>query len=310
MDLTPMTDDDLRRALGRLGIDQTSLRALPLLPLVQVAWADGRVQDAERGLIHEIAVKYGLGDAGLQLLNRWLDVRPSEKSFLLARRVLLALWARDRERGEAPESLDGVIRMCLCVGRVAGGLFGLAFTLDRRERELIGEISQSLQLGPSLSSVGRQVLTPALPAPRIESLSRAATAPRSHRGHTPARPPRAESSRDHPSMPVFTAPAYGATELTAPENNPFAADPRLGSEPPAAAPAVDPLATTARHPTLTPVERMAEAATMPLESLRRVRDDEDTELDLPVLPQSYDAAHADWVDDWDCSTDEVTTDRG
>jgi len=281
MDLSPMTDDELRRALGRLGVDAHSLRALPLLPLVQVAWADGRVQRAERGLIHEVARKYGLGDAGMALLDRWLDVRPSDKSFLLARRVLLALWARDRDRGEAPESLDGVIRMCMCVARVAGGLFGLAFTLDRRELDLIGEISQSLQLGPALSPAAMRAITPAPQAPRVEALSRAPTTPRAHREKTPASPPRTQAS-DAPTL-VFTAPK--GVEATEPDDSD--------------ASKVDPDATTARHPTLTPVERSFDAATVPLDSFRSaLSDEEDTELDLPVLPQPYDAPEADWVDDW------------
>ena len=295
MDMSPMTDEELLKALGRLGVDRDSLRALPLLPLVQVAWADGRVQQAERGLIHEVATKYGLSPEGMGLLKRWLDVRPSEKSFLLARRVLLALWARDREHGEAPENLDGVIRMCMCVARVAGGLFGLAFTLDRREVELIGEISQSLQLGPALSPAGKQAIRPSSPAAR--ALSRAPTKPIVHRAATPPRARPSGTPEPDPADLLHVPP----TPSPAPPSEP-------GPEPDAV--------VTARHPTLTPVTRLDDAGTVPLASLRRLREigaDEETELDLPILPQAYDAAsHADWVDDWvdePGALSDATTDR-
>ena len=46
-----MTDSHIRESLKALGMDRTSFRALPLLPLIQVAWADGEVQEEERNLI-------------------------------------------------------------------------------------------------------------------------------------------------------------------------------------------------------------------------------------------------------------------
>ncbi len=153
-----LSDADLHRALGRLGIDQHTVRAVVLLPLVQVAWADGRVQPAERGLILEVAQRCGLEAHEADVLKQWLARRPTPESFRMARDVLMALWARDRQRGAAPESLDGVLRMCGCVARVAGGLFGLAFTLDRREKELLDELSASLKLGPVLSDAAKEAL--------------------------------------------------------------------------------------------------------------------------------------------------------
>ena len=42
-----MTDEQLVRALNDLGLDEQSYRALVLLPLVRVAWADGAIQEPE-----------------------------------------------------------------------------------------------------------------------------------------------------------------------------------------------------------------------------------------------------------------------
>ena len=54
-----MTDDEeLTAALTRLGLDATNWRAVSLLPLVEVAWADGRIQVAERKLLTQVCLLY------------------------------------------------------------------------------------------------------------------------------------------------------------------------------------------------------------------------------------------------------------
>jgi hypothetical protein len=232
-----MTDAELKRALKQLGVDRLTVRALPLLPLVQVAWADGLIQPAERGLIREIAQRHGLEGAELVTLDRWLARRPTREEFALAQRALIVLWARDRERGRAPERLDGLVRLCHGVARVAGGLFGVAFTLDRREASVIAEIQRALraQLPERTAPVSR--LAPkAPPAP-------AELAP----------------------VPLPAAPK---------------AKPKLRPPP--------------DRPTILPPDEDLDAATLPLASLRRLlREDDETELDLPVLSSPYDFNYED-----------------
>lgn len=243
---TTPTDADLQRAMGRLGIDRHTVRAVLLLPLVQVAWADGRVQPAERRLISEIAARYGLEPHEAEVVQQWLARRPTAESFALARELLLVLWARDRDRGAAPDSLDGVLRMCHAVARVAGGLFGLAFTVDRRERELLEELARTLHLGPRLTPEAQEGLL----------------------------------GNDEPTV------LLQAVDLAAIEPQPVPAP----SDRFAAPPSVPPAAQLGPHPTLTPPPERFDSATVPLHSLRAAIDEEDdTELDLPVLPHPYDA---------------------
>src|SRR5688500_14013322 len=115
-----MDDRELTEALAGLGLDRKNHRAVALLPLVEVAWADGRVQRAEKKLIGEIARRYGVepGDAWLQ---RWLAKRPSPTTFLAARTVLLALMARSgRSDVKAPDDLDELLDLCVGVAEAAG----------------------------------------------------------------------------------------------------------------------------------------------------------------------------------------------
>lgn len=316
-----MNDAELTEALRQLGVDRHTIRALPLLPLVQVAWADGRVQASERGLIREVAERYGLDPREMGLLKRWLAKRPTKGEFLLARQVLLVVWSRDRERGAAPESLEGVIRMCMCVARVAGGLFGLAFTVDPREMELISEISRSLQLGPTLSPAARAALPSEEPSPP-RSIADDETRILPSRARPQHAVVAASDGTDDPDQTTAPNGLDDAADITtmrmsrppAPDTTgplPPRVDERLRTATPREAtprgarrrqggpkPPANPLRMGAAAPkdagrgrpgdTLLPPDE-EDASTMPLASLRRILEEEDeTELDLPMLPPDYD----------------------
>lgn len=142
-----MTDAELHKALADLGIDRDTWRAALLLPLVQVAWADGAVQPAERVHILEVADRSGLLEtpAG-EVLHRWLDHPPTPETLVLGRQVLTALVQRHRGPGAELDASDlrALEAQCHEVARAAGGLFDLMFTVDRRESEAIREIAAAL----------------------------------------------------------------------------------------------------------------------------------------------------------------------
>lgn len=100
-----MTDAELREALAQIGIREQELRAVLLLPLIEVARSDGRMQETERAFIQKTARTYGLvSSAGAEVLAGWLDKPPSPEIQQLARKVVVALSARfeGRRRTWAP----------------------------------------------------------------------------------------------------------------------------------------------------------------------------------------------------------------
>ena len=142
-----MNDAELRDGLARLGLSEATWRAVLLLPLVQVAWADGRVQVPERARILATAFEQGLldGDAGA-LVRGWLEKRPSDAELALGREVLVALVHRHRGPGSelGPAALEAILEDCRSVARAAGGLFDLAFTVDPREEAILDALRQAL----------------------------------------------------------------------------------------------------------------------------------------------------------------------
>jgi hypothetical protein len=144
-----MNDAELRFELEAMGIGDESCRVLALLPLVEVAWADGTVQRAERALILDAATKYGFlhGD-GQALLEGWLKKRPTVEYFARGRRALVELVRR--QYGAAADfdsaTLDGVVALCQKVASAAGGWMGVAFTVEDDEKRAIAHIAEILHI--------------------------------------------------------------------------------------------------------------------------------------------------------------------
>lgn len=138
------------QALVALGLDQTTARALILLPLVQVAWADGGVQHAERTLIMDLArVGLGLDARSLTVLEGWLSVRPADDVARRGRDLLVSLALRPDGglMDLPPDALTALPVLCARVAEAAGGFFGLAWAVDPREERVLQELTAALARG-------------------------------------------------------------------------------------------------------------------------------------------------------------------
>lgn len=145
-----MTDADIVETLSNLGIDRESYRLVLLLPLVQVAWADGEVQPQERELILRVAKQHGLltGHAS-RVLQQWLQKSPRPEDIQQGREVLVALTHRHRGLGSelTTGDLRDVASYCKEVARSAGGLFDVLFTVEPEEQAALQEITRGLLAG-------------------------------------------------------------------------------------------------------------------------------------------------------------------
>ena len=142
-----MTDEELRGNLEFLGLTVEDWRTVALLPLVAVAWADGRVQTPERARILEAAHEAGLldGTSG-SVLREWLHQRPTQGELELALQIIEALTLRHRGPGAdfGKTDLERIVAQCEIVARAAGGLLDIAFTVDTQETELLEDLKRRL----------------------------------------------------------------------------------------------------------------------------------------------------------------------
>jgi hypothetical protein len=124
-DASGLSDETVIRELAALGIRAETLAALTLIPLVEVAWADGHLDETERRAVLAGAEATGMAKQSPShgLLCLWLERRPAPELLQAWRRFLGALCedlgAEGRRRLQ--ESLLGHARV---VAEAAGGLRG------------------------------------------------------------------------------------------------------------------------------------------------------------------------------------------
>jgi hypothetical protein len=136
----------LLQQLHLLGIDRRNLRALPLLPLVEVAWADGRIQDAERVYIEQKAAEHRLSDEDRLMLGNWFSHPPSP-GYTQAAHTALAWLRRHGDPALAPAMLTAVVDDARKVAEAAGGVLGFG-RVCRAEREAIQRLESDLGSPP------------------------------------------------------------------------------------------------------------------------------------------------------------------
>jgi hypothetical protein len=132
-----MTDDAVLDKLVALGLKSNTIAALSLVPLIQVAWADGAIQDNERTAILQGAHGKGLeqGTDGYDLLQTWLKTKPSEELFSAWEAYIKTLTAQLNEEQNRllKNQIVGFAKM---VAAAAGGILGFAKVSSEEEREL------------------------------------------------------------------------------------------------------------------------------------------------------------------------------
>ncbi|MBD0275601.1 MAG: hypothetical protein ICV73_27195 [Acetobacteraceae bacterium] len=139
-----ITDDELLEKLVSLGVDGATVAALSLVPLVLVAWADGKVEDKEREAVVAAAVETGMAEqgAGRQLLDRWLATRPPPQ--------LLAAWT-DYIRAISPTLNDGARKQLKAdlldraqkVAEASGGILNVGWKTSPAEKEMLAKLDKA-----------------------------------------------------------------------------------------------------------------------------------------------------------------------
>ncbi len=141
---TGLTDPELLRELEALGFTPETVVLLPLMPVIQMAWAEGDVTPDERRLVVKLARARGIqegGAADLQLLD-WLDERPGEEVFAHATRLIRALLASG---GDSTLTADDLVKHCEAIAAASGGMLGIIGRVSTEERQLLTTLAAELK---------------------------------------------------------------------------------------------------------------------------------------------------------------------
>lgn len=106
---------------GKLNSDEI-VELLPLVPLVKVAWAEGRITRRERELIFNAAERMGIepGSISFQRLEDWLELHPTDDFYQASLERLRADWRNLPDEEQILRHLD-LLSDCVNIAEASGG---------------------------------------------------------------------------------------------------------------------------------------------------------------------------------------------
>jgi hypothetical protein len=139
-----ITDANVLAQLMALDLSSETLAALALVPLVEVAWADGRLDTKEQSALLSAAEQQGLGkgSASYQVLEEWLRERPSPK-LLAAWKAYVATLSTTLSAQDKEALKQDLLGRARSVAEAAGGFLGLGKRVSDAEQAMLTELEQA-----------------------------------------------------------------------------------------------------------------------------------------------------------------------
>ena len=138
-------NDELLETLLDLAVEPETLVAFTLVPLVEVAWADGEIQPRERDAIIKAAIERGVSEDSPTaiLLANWLATRPDPQ--------LLETWMSYIEELKGSLSSETwaemkktVMGRARAIAEAAGGFLGVA-SISAAEKKMLQELEWAFE---------------------------------------------------------------------------------------------------------------------------------------------------------------------
>jgi hypothetical protein len=137
-------DDAVLDRLVELELTAKDIAALSIIPLIQVAWADGSLKPAEREAVLKAAHEQGIAEGSHthQLLDHWLEELPAADLYQAWHGYVesLATTLSDVELDVLRENLLG---MAHDVASAAGGILGI-HKISAEEQKILTDIEATL----------------------------------------------------------------------------------------------------------------------------------------------------------------------
>jgi hypothetical protein len=142
--VTGIQDDKIIETLVALNVNHDTLAAFALYPLVEVAWADGKVDQREREAFFRAAAEIGLaeGTPGHFALKEFLKDTPREE----ARKAWFA-WSSEVNKqldpAERKKVREALLQRARAVAEAAGGFLGLGTRITAGEQRVLDRIAEA-----------------------------------------------------------------------------------------------------------------------------------------------------------------------
>ena len=140
-----ISDDAALEHLVDLGVSGHTLAALSLVPLIHVAWADGKMDEREREAVLMAASGKGIekGTASYKLLSGWLDQKPDPILFDAWRAYIQEL-ASSLVPGQRGLLKSQILAFAQTVAESAGGFLGMK-SVSAAEKSALEQIEAAFE---------------------------------------------------------------------------------------------------------------------------------------------------------------------
>jgi hypothetical protein len=163
-----MPRDRLSSTFRQLGINERNCRALKLLPLVYVAWAEGEPSELRRQALLELGQRhFQIGEGAVPLLRWWMYRRPTAEYFAAGLQALFSLaHAPDDWEFDVAE-LPRLLSCAEAVARMTEQAPGSPTAVTEAEEWALAYLARVLHVenGKSWAALLRELDEPARAAP-------------------------------------------------------------------------------------------------------------------------------------------------
>jgi len=139
-----VSDEAVIEKLADLGLEVETVAAICLTPLVEVAWADDKVDDKERSAVLEAATQYGLsqGDVSYLLLEGRLRERPGQLLFETWKDYV-GLLAESFDQNTMSTLRSELMNRARQVAEASGGILGLGSKVSKHEQQVLEKLEKA-----------------------------------------------------------------------------------------------------------------------------------------------------------------------
>ena len=144
--ISGISDEAVLAKLVELDIEPATWAAIALAPLVEVAWADGKVDEKERRAVLAAAEASGVasGSPSYLLLENWLARRPDARLLQAWGEYIVGLCAR-LGKSESHALRDEVLGRARAVAEAAGGILGLGNKISPEEEVILEQLAKAFE---------------------------------------------------------------------------------------------------------------------------------------------------------------------
>ena len=137
-------DSAVLDSLVAAGISPESLTSVSLVPLVAVAWADKKMEDAEKAAILQAAEAGGIepSSASYATMESWLNKQPG-KELLDAWKSYIAAIKDTLEPAASSQLKTSIIGRAEAVAKSAGGFLGVGNKVSDVEQKVLDDLAKA-----------------------------------------------------------------------------------------------------------------------------------------------------------------------